>query len=149
MSSTHRPGRSRENGAEVGQWAASFAEFGPDAIVPSQYYDARHPGVCSDGEHRLMLAVLKTAISDYLCATGPQNRQGRRRSDEVDAWIGNQCPASGVFAFEEVCESLGIDPDRLRKWLWSLKGRAVVPRMRSQLVLLPANRPTHAARRGR
>jgi len=145
MSYALRPGPLRENGAEVRQWAASFAEIGPDAIVPSQYYDARHPSVCSDGEHRLMLAVLKTAISDYLRAIDPQKRQERSRSDEVGAWISNKCPASGVFAYEDVCESLGIDPDRLRKWLWSLKSRSVVPRLQAQLVL-PANRPSRAAR---
>ncbi len=134
----------RENGAEGRPSAVSFDEIGSDAIVPSQYYDARHPSVCSDGEHRLMFAVLKTAISDYLRASEPQTRQGRTRS-EAGAWIMNKCPASGVLAYEMVCETLGIEPDCLRKELLSLARRSVVPRLRSQPVL-PASRQVIAAR---
>jgi hypothetical protein len=136
MSSALRPGPSGKNGAEAHQAAVSFGEIGSDAIVASQFYDTRRRSVCSDGEHRLMLAVLTTAISDYLRARGCH---GRGRSDEVGAWINNKSPACGVFAYEEICESLGIDPDRLREQLRSLESRSVVLRLRSQPVL-PASR---------
>jgi hypothetical protein len=56
----------------------------------------------SDGEHRLMLAVLKTAIRDYLPSSDRQTRAGRRLSDEVGAWMSRKSPASGVFAYDEV-----------------------------------------------
>jgi hypothetical protein len=92
-----------------------------------------------------MLAVLKTAISDYLQGSDPQTGGGRRRSDEVGAWISNRSPASGVFAYEEVCESLGIDPDRLRKRLSSLKGHSAVLRLRSAPVR-PTDQLLRAAR---
>jgi hypothetical protein len=88
----------------------------------------------SDGEHRLMLAVLKTAIRDYLPSSDPQTRAGRRLSDEVGAWMSRKSPASGVFAYDEVCESLGIDPDRLRRRLSSLANQSMVLRLRSQPV---------------
>ena len=126
--------------SEYRQSAGSYAELGSNEIVSSQYYDARHPSVCSDGEHRLMLAVLKTAISDYL-----QEGQARSRSAEAGAWINSKSQASGVFAYDEVCESLGISPDRLRQGLRSLKSRSIVPRLRLQPVL-PTNRPSRATR---
>jgi hypothetical protein len=145
MNPAFRAGPSQLNGAEVRPSAGPFAELGFDAIAPSQYYDARHPSVSSDGERRLMLAVLKTAISDYLQGSDPRTRESRRRSDEVGAWIGDRSTASGVFAYEEVCESLGIDADRLRKRLSSLESRSVVLRLRS-LPVRPANQLPSAAR---
>jgi len=54
-----------------------------------------------------MLAVLKTASCDYLQRSDPQKREERKRSDEVGAWSSKKSRASGVFAYEEVCESLG------------------------------------------
>lgn len=135
---------SHENGTEVSQSAAPFAGFSSDAIVVSKYYDARHRSVCSDGEHRLMLAVLKTAICDYLQGSDPQTREGRRLSDEVGAWMSKKSPASGVFAYEEVCESLGIDPDRLRQRLWLLANQSMVLRLRSSPVR-PADQLLRAA----
>ncbi len=136
---------SQPNGAEARPSAASLAEFSSDAIVARKYYDVRHPSVCSDGEHRLMLAVLKTAICDYLQGFDSQTREGRQRSAEVSAWISKKSPASGVFAFEEICESLGIDPDRLRQRLSSLANQSMVLRLRSSPVR-PANQPLRTAR---
>jgi lipoyl-dependent peroxiredoxin len=75
MNPALRAGPSQLNGAEVRPSAGPFAELGFDAIAPSQYYDTRHQSVCSDGEHRLTLAVLKTAISDFL---GPPTRKRAR-----------------------------------------------------------------------
>jgi hypothetical protein len=145
MNPALRAGPSQLNGAEVRPSAGPFAELGFDAIAPSQYYDTRHQSVCSDGEHRLTLAVLKTAISDFLGTSDPQTGEGRRRSDEVGAWINSRSTASGVFAYEEVCASLGIDADCLRKRLLSLQSRSVVLRLRS-LPVRPANQLPSAAR---
>jgi hypothetical protein len=88
----------------------------------------------SEGEHRLMLAVLKTAICDYLQGSDSQTREGHRLSIEVGAWMSEQSTAAGAFAYEEVCESLGIDPDRLRQRLISLANQSMVMRLRSSPV---------------
>jgi len=88
----------------------------------------------SDGEHRLMLAVLKTAIYDYLQGSDSQTREGHRLSVEVGAWMSEKSTAAGAFAYEEVCESLGIDPDRLRERLSWLANQSMVLRLRSSPV---------------
>lgn len=137
---------SQANGAEGGHAGAPPAEFSSDAIVARLYYDDRRPSVCSDGEHRLMLAVLKTAICDYLQGCDRQTSVGRQRSVEVSAWIKKKSPASGVFAFEEVCESLGIDPDRLRTRLSSLANQSMVLRLRSSSPVRTANQRLRTAR---
>ena len=59
---------------------------------------------------------------------------GRRPSDEVGACMTKKSRASGVFVFEEVCESLGIDPDRLRERLSWLANQSMVLRLRSSPV---------------
>jgi hypothetical protein len=89
----------------------------------------------ADCEQRLMLAVLKTAIGDYLQGADSQTREGRRLSVEVGAWMSEKSTAAGVFAYEEVCESLGIDPDCLRQRLSWLVNQSMVLRLRSSPVL--------------
>ncbi len=89
----------------------------------------------SDGEHRLMLAVLKTAICDYLQGSDSQTREGHRLSVEVGVWMSEKSTAAGAFAYEEVCESLGIDPDCLRQRLSWLANQSKVLRLRSSPVL--------------
>ena len=97
----------------------------------------------SDGEHRLMLAVLKTAICDYLQGSDSQTREGRRLSVEVGAWMSEKSTAAGVFAYAEVCESLGIEPGRLRQRLSLLASQSMVLQLRSSPIH-PANQ-LHAA----
>jgi hypothetical protein len=118
-------------------YQANGAEVRQSAIVAGHYHDARNRSAFADGERRLLLAVLKTAISDYLQGSELQTGEGRRRYFEVGDWISRKSPASGVFAYQEVCESLGIDPDRLRKRLSWLASQSTVPRLRS-LPVLPA-----------
>jgi hypothetical protein len=137
---------SQANGAEGDHAGAPPVEFNSDAIVASLYYDDHRQSVCSNGEHRLMLAVLKTAIYDYLQGCARQTSVARQRSAEVSAWINKKSPASGVFAFEEVCESLGIDPDRLRTRLSSLANQSMVLRLRSSSPVRPAKQRLRTAR---
>jgi hypothetical protein len=123
----------------------SSFEFSFDTMVVKQYYDACRPSVRSEGEHRLMLAVLKTAICDYLQDSESQTRETRRLSDEAGAWISRKSPTSGVFAYEEVCESLGIEPGRLRKRLALMANRSMDARLQS-LPVRPADQMLRAAR---
>jgi hypothetical protein len=51
-----------------------------------------------------------------------------------------------VFAFEEVCESLGIDPDRLRTRLSSLANQSMVLRLRSSSPVRTPNQRLRTAR---
>jgi hypothetical protein len=123
----------------------SSFELSPDAMIVKQYDNACLQDLRSEGERRLMLAVLKTAISDYLQGSESQTREARRLSDEAGAWINNKSPASGVFAYEEVCESLGIDPNRLRQRLVWLANQSMDVRPRS-LPVRPADQMLRTAR---
>ena len=124
-------------------YQANGAEVRQSAIVAGHYFDARNRSVFADGEHRLMLAVLKTAICDYLQGSDSQTREGRRLSVEVGAWMSEKSTAAGVFAYAEVCESLGIEPGRLRQRLSLLASQSMVLQLRSSPIH-PANQ-LHAA----
>lgn len=86
----------------------------PDALMPGQYYeDVRRDDPATGAGKRLMLAVLEDAVrclQTYAKASTPIRR---RMFFEPEAWISDRT-ARGPFAFEAICEALGIEPNRLR-----------------------------------
>jgi hypothetical protein len=92
----------------------------PDALTPGQYYDGiRADDSCARPIKRLMLAVLEDAMRCYQTYTNSRSRAQRRMFAEAEAWLMDR-KAEGPFAFETVCETLGINPsclrDGLRRW---------------------------------
>jgi hypothetical protein len=89
----------------------------PDALTPQQYYD----GVRADDPSvravkRLMLAVLEDAMRCYQAYANSRNGNQRRLFVDAEGWLMDR-RADGPFAFETVCETLGIDPSCLREGL--------------------------------
>jgi hypothetical protein len=91
-------------------------------ILPSQYFDLSG-GHRLSAEQRLMLALLADAINVY--QQGVQSRATRKRLLYVDAerWIMAARPGPHAFAFETVCDALGINPSVLRRRLVAWKHR--------------------------
>ncbi|HVB78340.1 MAG TPA: hypothetical protein VNE82_00145 [Candidatus Binataceae bacterium] len=88
-----------------------------DALTPGQYYD----GIRADDGRarpikRLMLAVLEDAMRCYQTYANSRSRTQRRLFVEAEMWLMDR-RADGAFAFETVCETLGIDPSCLREGL--------------------------------
>ena len=66
------------------------------------------------GERRLLLAVLEDGVRTFLKnARATQGRAFNLRR-EAHAWLTTE-DRSDVFAFENICEALGIDASRLRQ----------------------------------
>ncbi len=63
------------------------------------------------GELQLRLAVLEDCLRSLLLTRG--NAAGRRRRREL-AWIESR-DRDAPFAFESLCDALGIDANRLRR----------------------------------
>src|SRR5579885_3588786 len=112
--------RGTESALEVGaRLEASLpANFRGDTVLPVQYYDIVGRRRWQDGEHRLAFAVLADAIACYYKYRGARSRRGRMLFEEVRLWM-HSCNRSGIFAFRNLCEMLGIDPDALSKALES------------------------------
>ena len=74
---------------------------------------------------RLLIAVLQDAINLYARTMGRKTHRHVEQFEEVNYWF-EATGAQGLFAFENVCEILGIDTDRLRRWLNSLRANGPV-----------------------
>jgi hypothetical protein len=114
------------NTKEVNEGERTFAVvvdysiLAPECILPVQYFAGGQRGYTVGPEGRLMLAVLEDAISCYLRT---MNRAGRRALldfHEVNAWF-SSTGCRNLFAFENICEVLDINPGWLRRSLNSLR----------------------------
>lgn len=70
------------------------------------------------GSVRLMLAVLDDAIRVYRGgATGGESVAGRARvRHELERWV-ESSDRDYLFAFERICETLNLPPERVRRYL--------------------------------
>jgi pyrroloquinoline quinone (PQQ) biosynthesis protein C len=88
------------------------------SLLPAQYNalvrGRRWAG--SEAELGLMLAVLKDAVRIYLSDRNATTRERRVRFEETRRWFAKRSGRrpDGLFAYENLCEALGIDPDHLR-----------------------------------
>lgn len=109
-SSAQQTGSELEVGARL---EASLADnFSGDTLLPGQFYDMVGRRRWQDGEYRLAFAVLADAVACYYKHKGSKSRRGRYLFEEVRLWMLSR-NGSGVFAFRNLCEVLGIHPDAL------------------------------------
>jgi len=100
----------------------------PETILPSQFFDRIQIDASLQPEKRLMLAVLEDAVGTfqkYVAATG---RRGQRLFNEAEEWFSSE-PGEWPFAFESICEALGLEPAYIRAGLrrWRDGQRGDVP----------------------
>src|SRR5579875_253593 len=88
------------------------ATFRGDLVLPGQYYDIVGRKQWQDGEYRLAFAVLADAVACYYKYRNAKGRKGRLLFEEVRLWMHSRT-RSGIFAFRNLAEILGIDPDAL------------------------------------
>jgi hypothetical protein len=99
--------------------------FQPDTLMPSQYFDRIRRRATFDGERRLMVAILEDAVEVYRKQAGASVHDRKRRQlfDDAEAWI-ESADRSWIYAFENICDVLGIDAEYLRKGLRAWKRQA-------------------------
>ena len=97
--------------------------FAGVGILPVQYGESRRRKLPSEGERKLLFAVLEDAIRTYL-RHRDQGAEARNNEDFVEAaeWLSSD-DESGPFAFVNICEALGIDADGLRSGISYHTGR--------------------------
>jgi hypothetical protein len=100
--------------------------FEPDALLPAQFYSAFRGGSQVLGEKRLMLAVLEDAVDCYRKYATAREGQGRLIFQEVSTWITSR-DRIWFFSYENICETLELDPDYLREGLLHWKQRLEAP----------------------
>jgi hypothetical protein len=115
--------------------------YAPDILLPEQFNELRRRRHELGGELKLMFAVLEDAIHCYLHHMNAKSRQRRILFYEVRDWM-NSKNGKGVFAYETLCDALGIDPGRLRQVLQQRQRE-----MRNGATSLSAQRTWIASRR--
>jgi hypothetical protein len=87
---------------------------GSSAIVSGQYLGIFGHNEMLEPEKALLLAVLEDAIHCFRHYSTAYDRAGAGRFHEAESWIMRH-GRDGVFAFDSVCESLGLDPEYMRR----------------------------------
>jgi hypothetical protein len=78
--------------------------------------EAVHKKSIRDGEERLMLAVLESAVEDFQKYVLARHPSGKKLFHEAEKWFLDK-DSGALFSFGSVCESLGLHPDHVRKGL--------------------------------
>jgi hypothetical protein len=129
------------------------AKDGDAGLFLSCAYSDTSGGADLTGEQRLMLALLVDAINVYQKGAMSDEARLRRLYVDAETWIMAGSTCDGMLAFDNVCESLSINPGLLRRrilnWKHSLnrerRDRSAAP---LSLRVIPHQRPT-SHRRGR
>jgi hypothetical protein len=69
-----------------------------------------------EGEERLMLAVLESAVEDFQKYVLARSTCGKRLFREAEEWFFDK-DSDEIFSFASICETLGLHPEPIRKGL--------------------------------
>ncbi len=102
-------------GAQIDSMVGSAGdELRADAVMPAQFYPARRGSASMEPIMRLMGGILADAVRSFQRNFDAQSASRRQEFSEARHWI-FQRKDDGPFSFEDVCETLDIDPRRLRE----------------------------------
>ncbi len=101
--------------------------FAPDIVLPEQFFEGARRDSYISGEKALMLAVLEDGIRCFQEHLRNPRSNPRLLSREAEDWI-RAVDYDWPFSFNNVCETLGIDPSALRSALLNWKARRLSER---------------------
>jgi hypothetical protein len=98
--------------------------FQPDTLIEAQYFDNLRRNTLFEPEKRLIWAILEDAIHSFQDNMWSQDRRGKRLFEQAEEWI-TKTGRDWIFSFENVCETLGFNPEYVRQGLlrWKEKNR--------------------------
>jgi len=134
-------------GSDIG--SLNRLSFSPDPISRFQYekvHEAKKGLAEQQAERDLMLAVLEDGIACFQDYFFKPSRRNQKLFLEAKNWISSN--DDDFFSFNNICDTLGLDPDALRKGLrrWQVENIHKVPWERKRLVPNKGKRPTKNAR---
>lgn len=81
--------------------------------IEREVHDSLHKRKVREGEEGLMLAILEDGLDCFFKHLLADDKRGRELFAETEAWILDR-GSDWIFSFENICETLGIDPSYLR-----------------------------------
>ena len=112
--------------------------FSPDLISRFRYekvYGVKQQQPDQEALRALMLAVLEDGIACFQGYYFQPSRTNDKLFQEAEEWINSE--DEGVFSFNNICETLGLHPENLRKGLeqWKAKQIRAPLEARKRLIL--------------
>ncbi len=90
----------------------------PDTFLPAQYSETIRRENHLDPEKMLMLAVLEDSVICFQKYISTQDEKGKRLLSEAEEWLlMEQNGEDWLFSFDNVCETLGLNPGYIREGL--------------------------------
>jgi hypothetical protein len=113
--------------------------FQPDTLLPDQYLDTFRRKLHLEPEKKLMLAILEDAVACFQKYLFARESKGKAQFRDTEDWI-FQGADLGIFSFDIVCETLGLEPNYVRRGLalWK-KQQQLTHQTQAQVISL---RPT-------
>lgn len=90
--------------------------FEPDVLTSHGFFKVYQQRAQWDPEERLMFAVLTDAVECFQKHVDSQSRRSRLLFAEAAEWIESR-EESSPFSFEQICQTLNINPSYLRTGL--------------------------------
>ncbi len=100
---------------EIDERVASL--FQPDTVSPAQYLETVCRKTYLEAEQKLMLAVLEDAVTCFQGYFAARDKKKARLFCEAEDWILQQEKSDWLFSFDNVCETLGLNPGYIREGL--------------------------------
>ena len=99
--------------------------FQPDTLLPTQYFENFRRKTLFEPEKRLMLAVLEDAVNSFQDNLLAHSVKNKRLFAEAEEWI-VEVDGDWIFSFATVCETLGINPEYVRRGLLRWKEKKLL-----------------------
>ena len=96
--------------------------FAPDTLLPGQYFDRIRRRSDLSGEQSMMVAVLEMGIEDFQKHAAARDRLRQNLFAEAERWI-ESTDRTWLYAFETICDHLGLDVDYMRRGLRAWRDR--------------------------
>ncbi len=112
--------------------------FAPDPVSRFQYekvHEARKGLADQHAVRDLMRAVLEDGIACYQVYFFKPSRTNEKLSLEAEEWINSN--DDGVFSFNNICETLGLNAGRLRRGLERWKAKQIQVSLEKRRRLIP------------
>lgn len=93
----------------------------PDTLLPAQYLETIRRENHLYPEKMLMLAVLSDGVTCFQKYISTQDEKGKRLLNEEEEWVLMEQNGDWLFSFDNICETLGLNPcyvrEGLQRWL--------------------------------
>ena len=89
----------------------------PDTLLTAQYLETIRREHHLDPEKMLMLAVLEDGVTCFQQHISTQDEKGKKLLSEEEEWVSMEQNGDWLFTFDNICETLGLNPGYIREGL--------------------------------